>query len=198
MWGQRDGSTRLADGQILKWTSGGGRGLDPAKLAGVVIDNAAAKLTGEWTPSGTTPGFVGADHLHDGNDAKGTKSATFTPVLPKAATYEFRLWATPLVNRATNVPVTLRLADGDRKVTVNQRAGPCKEGFVVLSTFSCPAGQGRERDARQGRHRRPRDRRRRAVHRAAVAPRTVPAGDCPPSAPHPLKNRLTADISTLQ
>ena len=39
------------------------------------------------------------------------------------------------------MPVTLRLADGDRKVTVNQRAGPCKEGFVVLSTFSCPAGE---------------------------------------------------------
>ena len=130
----------LADGQVLEWTSGGGRGLDPAKLAGVVVDNAAAKLTGEWTPSGTTPGFVGADYLHDGNDAKGTKSATFTPVLPKAATYEIRLWATPIANRATNVPVTVRLADGERKVTVNQRLGPGKEGFVVLGTFSCPAG----------------------------------------------------------
>ena len=61
--------------------------------------------------------------------------------MPKAATYEIRLWATPLANRATNVPVTVRLADGERKVTVNQRLGPGKEGFVVLGTFSCPAGE---------------------------------------------------------
>ena len=131
----------LADGQVLEWTGGGGRGLDPAKLGGVVVDNAAAKLTGEWTPSGTTPGFVGPDYLHDGDEAKGAKSATFTPVLPKAATYEIRLWCIPLANRATNVPVTLRLADGERKVTVNQRAGPGEEGFVVLGTFPCPAGE---------------------------------------------------------
>jgi hypothetical protein len=131
----------LADGQVLEWTGGGGRGLDPAKLGGVVVDNAAAKLVGEWATSGTTPGFVGGDYLHDGNEAKGAKSATFTPVLPKAATYEIRLWCTPLANRATNVPVTLRLADGERKITVNQRAGPGKEGFVVLGTFPCPAGE---------------------------------------------------------
>ena len=131
----------LADGQVLAWTGSGGRGLDPAKLGGVVVDNAAAKLVGEWTTSGTTPGFVGGDYLHDGDERKGAKSVTFTPVLPKAATYEIRVWATPLANRATNVPVTLRLADGERRVTVNQRAGPGKEGFVVLGTFPCPAGE---------------------------------------------------------
>jgi len=63
VWGQRDGSTRLADGQVLEWTSGGGRGLEPANLPAEVVDNAAAKRTGEWAPSGTTPGFVGADYL---------------------------------------------------------------------------------------------------------------------------------------
>jgi len=132
----------LADGQVLEWTGGGGRGLEPAKLGGVVVDNAGATLIGEWTPSTTTPGFVGGDYLHDGDEAKGAKSVTFTPVLPRAATYEIRLWATPLVNRATNVPVTIRLADGERRVTVNQRTGPGKEGFVVLGEFPCPAGAG--------------------------------------------------------
>jgi len=131
----------LADGQVLEWTGGGGRGLEPAKLGGVVVDNAAARFVGEWTTSGATPGFAGADYVHDGDEAKGAKSATFTPRLPKAATYEIRLWSTPLANRATNVPVTVRLTDGERRLTVNQRTGPGKDGFLVLGTFPCPAGE---------------------------------------------------------
>ena len=130
----------LTDGQVLDWTGGGGRGLAPAKLGGVVVDNAAATFVGEWTSSDATSGFVGVDYVHDGDDAKGVKSATFTPQLPQAATYEVRIWATPLPNRATNVPVTIRLPEGERRLTVNQRSGPGTDGFVVLGTFSCPAG----------------------------------------------------------
>ena len=43
-------------------------------------------------------------------------------------------------NRATNVPVTVRLADGERRLTVNQRTAPGKDGHVSLGTFPCPAG----------------------------------------------------------
>jgi hypothetical protein len=131
----------LADGQVLEWTGPGERGLDPTTLGGVVVDNAAAKFVGEWMTSGATPGFVGADYVHDGDEAKGVKSATFTPTLPKAANYEIRLWSPSQANRATNVPVTIRLADGERRVTVNQRTGPGNDGFVVLGTFPCPAGE---------------------------------------------------------
>jgi hypothetical protein len=130
----------LADGQVLEWTGGGGRGLDPAKLEGVVVDNAASRVVGDWTSSGATAGFVGADYLHDGDDGKGTKSVTFIPRLPKAADYEIRVWATPLANRARNVPVTIRLPDGERRLSIDQRKGPGKAGFVAIGTFSCPMG----------------------------------------------------------
>jgi len=130
----------LADGQVLEWTGGGGRGIDPARLAGVVVDTIAARLEGDWTASTATPGFVGPEYLHDGNAAKGEKSATFTPRLPQPGTYEIRLWATALGNRATNVPVTIRLPGGERRLAVDQRTGPGREGFVVLGSFSCPAG----------------------------------------------------------
>ena len=132
----------LADGQVLEWTGGGGRGLDPRKLGGVVVDDTAAKLVGEWTASGATGGFVGEGYRHDDAAGKGAKSATFTPVLPRAATYEIRLWATPLANRATNVPVTIRLAGVEKTLTVDQRTGPGKAGYVVLGSFPCPAGDG--------------------------------------------------------
>ena len=130
----------LADGQVLEW--GGANAIEPAKLAGVVVDNAAARVVGEWKASTSIGGFVGPDYLHDDAAAKGKKSVTFTPRLPAAGDYEIRLWATPGANRATAVPVTVRLADGERTVTVDQRNGPGTAGYVVLGTFPCPAGEG--------------------------------------------------------
>ena len=60
----------LADGQILEYagparSSRGGR--DPEKLAGVVVDDSAAKLTGEWKESGAAQTFIGDGYQHDDN-----------------------------------------------------------------------------------------------------------------------------------
>ena len=127
----------VADGQILEWAEGA----EAVALAGIVVDNATARVVGAWKKSGSKGGFVGADYLHDGDESKGTKSVTFTPRLPVAGDYEIRLWVTPDGNHATNVPVTIRLAEGDRRLSVDQRNGPRKSGFVSLGSFSCPAGE---------------------------------------------------------
>ena len=126
----------LADEQVLEWTSPkkSGAGLDPAKLPGIVIDNVDAKLIGEWTHSTSTSGFVGGDYLHDNNTAKGNCRAEFTFKIPKSGQYEVRIAYTLNPNRATNVPITITSADGEKTVKLNQREAT-QAGFRSIGMF---------------------------------------------------------------
>ncbi len=126
----------LADGQALTWA---GSGKDPATLEGVVIDNTQATTTGSWNSSSSISGFVLYDYLHDDNLGKGEKTVTYTARLPQPGDYEIRLWATPSGNRATNVPVTVRLPSGNQRLAVDQRKGQRGRNFISLGRFTCPA-----------------------------------------------------------
>ena len=81
---------------------------DPKALPGIVVDDVDAKLIGQWKHSVHTPPFVGKSYLHDMKEAKGKKSATFTPNLPKGGYYEVRMSHNSNVRRANGVPVTIR------------------------------------------------------------------------------------------
>ena len=133
----------LKDKQVLEWT--GARrapGIDPKKLPGIVLDDSEAKLVGTWMPSSAMGGFVGSGYLHDNAEARGTKSATFTPEIPKAGTYEIRLAYTPFGNRATNAKVTVNVAGETSQIAVNQRKSPpIDKAFVSLGRFQLPAGK---------------------------------------------------------
>ncbi len=114
---------------------------DPAKLPGIVVDETAATLVGQWQYSTHTPPYVGLGYLHDQNAGKGEKSVTFTPDLPRAGRYEVRLAHCYNLRRATNAPVTLRHADGETKLRVNQQEEP-PHGRLwrTLGTFRFAAG----------------------------------------------------------
>jgi lysophospholipase L1-like esterase len=74
----------------------------PAIGSEVIVDNLDATYVGAWTASTATSGFFGSNYAHDGFALPGTKSATFTPTIPVAGTYEvFARW-TSFSNRATN------------------------------------------------------------------------------------------------
>jgi hypothetical protein len=132
-----------ADKQLVEWTgpvaAGGPASHVPAKsFGGIVVDDAKAKLTGEWSRG--SMGGIDEGYLHDANDGKGEKSARFEATLPKAGRYEVRLAYTPNPNRATNVPVTVESAEGKREVRVNQRATPpIGKHFVSLGTYAFEA-----------------------------------------------------------
>ena len=114
---------------------------DPAKLPGIVVDETAATLVGKWQYSTHTPPYVGLGYLHDMKDGKGAKSVTFTPDLPRAGRYEVRLAHCYNIRRATNAPITLRHADGETKLRINQQEEPAHGRlWRTLGTFRFAAG----------------------------------------------------------
>ncbi len=127
----------LKEGQVLHYSGPAtSRGTDPAKLPGVVVDEADAKKTGEWQESGAAKTYVGDGYSHDGNDKSRTVSAIFEAKLPKAGRYEVRFAYPANNNRCAAVPVEVKHAGGTAKVAVDEQKAPPIDGtFVTLGTF---------------------------------------------------------------
>jgi hypothetical protein len=133
-----------ADKQVLTWTgSKPAPAIDRAKLSGVVVDDAEAELVGDWPVSRSIGGFVGSGYRHDNNEEQGKKTAKYVPELPNAGRYEIRVWFTPYENRAPEVRVIIRAAEGEKTAVINQRAKPAKwPGYVSLGGYNFSAGRG--------------------------------------------------------
>jgi hypothetical protein len=115
---------------------------DPATLPGIVVDETAAVLTGTWHYSTHTPPYVGLGYLHDQAKDKGAKTATLTPDLPRAGWYEVRLAHCYNIRRATNTPVTIRHADGETALRINQQQEPPHARlWRTLGVFRFTAGR---------------------------------------------------------
>lgn len=127
----------LKDGQILEYTGPkSARGLDPKGMKGVVVDDEQALKAGHWQEGGAAKKFIGNGYSHDGNSAKGENTAAFRAKLPKAGRYEVIFAYAPNNNRASNVPVTVKHAAGETKVTVNEKKDGDFDGLgVSLGTF---------------------------------------------------------------
>lgn len=134
----------LKDGQILEYTPPVGSknaphhglGVSSKSLAGVVIDDDEATLTGEWARSQSTGKFVGQGYRHDNDFRDGRLTAKFETQLPKEGIYEVRMSYSQNPNRATNVPVKIAHAKGIETVRVNERLPPGIDGlFVSLGKF---------------------------------------------------------------
>lgn len=113
--------------------------IDPAKLRGIVVDDAVAVLTGEWVDSTSTRPFVADGYKHDGNTNKGAASAKFSARVPENGYYRVLFAFTAGGNRATNVPVTVQAADGAKTIIVNEQQPPPLNGFVDLGEFELNA-----------------------------------------------------------
>lgn len=111
-------------------------------LLGVVVDDSHATVVGEWKPSTYVPRYVGTGYVHDNKEKKGGKSITFTPELPKAGEYEVRLSYAGGNGRDRRVPVTIRHAQGEASVELDQVAMPQIGGlFQPLGRFRFDAGR---------------------------------------------------------
>nr|WP_256199014.1 hypothetical protein [Verrucomicrobium spinosum] len=110
--------------------------MDPAKLKGVVVDDAKAEFKGNWGESKVARRFIGEGYHHDGNVNDGNCTARFETVLPKSGAYEVRLAVPHNTNRASNAKVKVLTPDGEKVLSVNQKVMPSIDGlFVSLGTF---------------------------------------------------------------
>ena len=127
------------DGQVLDLPPnlGANVGVNPAKLTGLVVDDAQAKKTGEWLKSSSVGKYVGEGYLHDDSAGQGQKTLQFELPVKEAGLYEVRLSYTPNANRASNVSVVVKHDDGETTVAVNQKTPPKIDGlFVSLGKFT--------------------------------------------------------------
>lgn len=111
------------------------KSLDVKKLGGIVVDDEGAAKSGAWVHSESARPFVGEGYLHDGNAKKGELFVSYRPVLPSPGRYEIFIVYAPHANRATNVPVHVRGADGVHKLVVNQRRQPPDGAMHRLGEF---------------------------------------------------------------
>jgi hypothetical protein len=127
-------------GQVLSMAEAIGEGLGAAALGGIVVDNQAAKVTGEWTGAASVRPFIGSEYLHDRNSGKGKATVRFVPTIPTNGLYEVRIAYTANPNRATNVPVLIHSSDGDKTIVLNQRQTPATPPFASLGRYRFSAG----------------------------------------------------------
>ncbi|HVJ79969.1 MAG TPA: FAD-dependent oxidoreductase [Planctomycetia bacterium] len=109
-----------------------GDGLDPTKLAGIVIDDKSAKLTGSWTEGTGLAGYVAAGYRYS-SDKKAM--ATFAFKVPADGDYEVRLAWQPHANRAKSAKVEVETADGVRELTIDQTKTAKAAGFEPIGKY---------------------------------------------------------------
>ncbi|MBL9152693.1 MAG: FAD-dependent oxidoreductase [Verrucomicrobiales bacterium] len=111
-----------------------------SSLSGIVVDDREAKLTGTWTEGAGLP-----MHVEDGYHYAGPKSdstARYEFTVPRSGEYEVRISYQPHENRASNTPVTVVAAAGEKTIKVNQKvAPPLAKSFYTLGAYRFEAGQ---------------------------------------------------------
>jgi hypothetical protein len=135
----------LASKQVLDFVPeplASDHGIPRKTLAGILVDDNEAVLQGFAAISHSSQGFVESGYRHDENTSKGTMSARFVPDLPRAGSYRVGIAYPANSNRATNVPVVIRHAQGETTVRINQRLKPQGTApFHALGTFDFAAGK---------------------------------------------------------
>jgi hypothetical protein len=107
-----------------------------SKAAGIVLDDDQAEYSGAWTVAGKLTPLIGASYRHDDRKKKSAATANFTPEIPEPGRYEVRLLYVAAANRARNTRITIRSADGEKTIVVNQREEP-----RPLGVFNFAAGK---------------------------------------------------------
>ncbi|MCI0705260.1 MAG: DUF1553 domain-containing protein, partial [Planctomycetia bacterium] len=105
-------------------------------VPGIVVDDEQAKKVGDWMVSSFNKTYIGAGYIHDKDAGKGEKTLTFQPENVPPGKYEVRLAYSPGTNRATNVPVHVFSADGEKTVEVDMKKAPPIDGrFISLGEY---------------------------------------------------------------
>jgi hypothetical protein len=117
-------------------------GVSASRTAGIVLDDDAALYTGAWKISEKLTPLVGSAYRHDDRAKKSAARATFTPDIPADGKYEVRLLYLHASNRAQKAQITIRSADGEKVVELNQRLECLEDGIPrSLGVFAFTKGK---------------------------------------------------------
>jgi hypothetical protein len=129
-----------------------------SERADVTVDEFDGELTGQWEaaypelPLRTrdnaaviTPDIFVGPCVHfsgpRGGGRDGPVRATFRPMLPQSGRYEVCIAFRPSAKLATNVPVTIRHARGEERLTLDQRHAATPFVFTSVGEFHFEAGR---------------------------------------------------------
>lgn len=112
------------------------------KLAGIVLDESKATVTGVWKSSTFQLDFVGTHYIHDDRRGKGKKSVRWEFEVPVGGKYEVRLSYTNSSSRDRRIPVTVECKGGVQTLHINQQLRPpFPGGFASVGVFEFEAGR---------------------------------------------------------
>jgi hypothetical protein len=148
-WGEMDELLKLP-GKVYRETVDGGivipddalspagihgpmTGLDPTKLAGIVIDDTQAALSGEWTEGTGLKGYVGWGYLYASADTAAT--VRFEAKAPATGRFNIRLAYQSHENRGSQVHVSIQTAGRSNTIDVNMTQPADEDGFHSLGHF---------------------------------------------------------------
>ena len=99
--------------------------INPKSLPGIVLDDANAELTGDWTHSTSFTPHIGRGYVYSGEKGSTSKgdgkaTATFRFQVPKSGRYQLLMAYSPHETRAKNVPVSISLGDQRKTFVVDQ------------------------------------------------------------------------------
>ena len=136
----------VEDGQVLELAKTNqvaiGRGIDPTKMSGLVIDGEQLSFEGEWVESTSLRPFVGYSYFHDGNGGKGMRSACFPFNAPKEGLHEIMVSYVASGNRAGKVRYEIKDEKKLAKLVVDQRKkGSTDDLWHSLGSFVFEKGK---------------------------------------------------------
>jgi hypothetical protein len=91
-------------------------GINPKTLPGIILDDADAKLEGEWKHSSSFKPYINSGYVHDNKRGDGQSTATFRLNVRKSGRYDLRIAYSAHETRAKNVPITIE--NGGQKLAL--------------------------------------------------------------------------------
>ena len=123
----------LPEARVIRSEAATSVSINPKSLPGVVLDDANAKLTGDWTRSTNFTPHIGRGYVYSGERGStsrgdGKATAAFRFQAPKSGRYQLLMAYSAHETRAKNVPVSVS-------------SGSQRKDFVVDQTVSLPEGK---------------------------------------------------------
>jgi hypothetical protein len=114
--------------------------IDPKTLPGIVLDDTAAVLEGDWTHSARFKPYISKGYHHAKRNGGGISTATFRFTAPQADRYQLLMAYSAHKTRASNVPVIVKSGTQVTALTVDQTIPlPHSKHFRVVGDVTLQA-----------------------------------------------------------